>query len=115
MILGLAVRRNRMALVALVIGVIGLFMWGTSTGISDNLYDDAQATGLCLVEASARAIQARIRGDAVIADPVPNPLDLPEGLSSVDFQREYGGLGGEKTTRIVEEIQRRLDACEGLR
>jgi hypothetical protein len=256
-LLGLAARRNRVALAALVIGVSGLFIWGTSTGISDDLYDDAGATGLYLLEAadeipsgdagfeklmelafafaednsrrrdpvaphraailalgailgeekvvevakreidlaslsetrtlrhritlygrrdlsqhfwvsaalavlsddarsmavgiakemmdsaggsgfsfvdltadragslftvaatrdeaSARAMQARIRNGAVIADFVPNPLDLPEGLSSHDFQREYGGLGGEKTNRIVEEILRRLDGCEGLR
>jgi len=66
-------------------------------------------------EESARAMQARIRDGVVIADFVPNPLDLPEGIGNVDFQVEYGGLGGERTKKIVEEIRRRLDACEGLR
>ena len=66
-------------------------------------------------EESARAMQARIRNGVVIADFVPNPLDLPEGIGNVDFQVEYGGLGGEGTRKIVEEIRRRLDACEGLR
>jgi hypothetical protein len=51
----------------------------------------------------------------VIADFIPNLLDLPEGISNDDFQGEYGGLGGEGTKKIVEEIRRRLDACEGLR
>ena len=60
-------------------------------------------------------MQARIRDGVVIADFVPNPLDLPEGIGNDDFQVEYGGLGGERTKKIVEEIRRRLDACEGLR
>jgi hypothetical protein len=256
-LLGFAVRRNGMALAALVILVIGLFVWSTSTGISDDLYDDAQATGLYLLEIadeiptgdagfekllevafafaednshgrdrvalhraailalgailgeekvikiakreinlarlsqaqklrhritlhgrrdlsqhfwvsaalavlsddaqsmtvgitkemmdsaggsgfsfvdltadragtlftvaatrneeSAHAMQARIRNGALIADFVPNPLDLPEGISNDDFQVVYGGLGGEGTKKIIEEILRRLDACEGLR
>jgi hypothetical protein len=255
-LLGLAVRRKPAAWVPLVIGVVGLFVWGTSTGISDDLYEDAQATGLYLLEvadeipagdagferlmsmafafaednahgrdvvvfhraailalgailgqekvvtvakreinlaklpeaqtlrhritlygrrdlsqhfwvsaalavlsdesqsmtvglakemmdsaggsgfsfvdltadragtlfavaatrdeASARAMQMRIRGGVVIGDFVPNPLDLPEGLSKDDFHAEYGGLGGEGTQKVVDEIRRRLEACQGL-
>jgi hypothetical protein len=256
-LLGLALQRSRMALAAFVMLVVGLLAWGTSTGISDDLYDDARATGLYLLDnadtipagdpgferlmelafsyaednshgrdrvllnraailalgailgeekvvevakreinlaslseaqtlrqritlhgrgdlsqhfwvsaalallsddaqsmtvgiakemmdsaggsgfsfvdltadragtlftlaatrdaAAARAMQTRIRNGAVIADFVPNPLDLPEGINSDDFHEEYGGLGGEKTKKIVEEIRRRLDACAGLR
>ena len=66
-------------------------------------------------EESARAMQARIRNGVVIAEFVPNPLDLPEGIGNDEFQVEYGGLGGDRTKKIVEEIRRRLDACEGLR
>jgi hypothetical protein len=66
-------------------------------------------------EESARAMQALIRNGVVIADFVPNLLDLPEDISNDDFQAEYGGLGGERTKEIVEEIRRRLDACKGLR
>jgi hypothetical protein len=65
-------------------------------------------------EQAARAMQARIRNGVVIADFVPNLLDLPEGISSDDFQVEYGGLGGKRTKKIVEEVRRRLAACEGL-
>jgi hypothetical protein len=66
-------------------------------------------------EESARAIQVRIRNGAAISDFVPKLLDLPEGISNEDFQREYGGLRGDGTMRIVEEIRRRLVTCEGLR
>jgi len=66
-------------------------------------------------EESARAMQARIRGGVAIADFVPDLLDLPEGLSRDVFQEEYGGLGGEGTGKVVEEILRRLAGCEGLR
>jgi len=63
---------------------------------------------------SARAMQVRIRNGVAIADFVPKLLDLPEGISNDDFQREYGGLGGEGTKKIVEEIRRRLYACKIL-
>jgi hypothetical protein len=66
-------------------------------------------------EESARAMQAQIRGGVAIEDFVPDPLDLPEGLSRDEFQAKYGGLGGEGTKKVVEEIRRRLATCEGLR
>jgi uncharacterized protein YfiM (DUF2279 family) len=64
---------------------------------------------------SARAIQLRIRNGVRIADFCPEVRGLPEGISRDAFQGEYGGLGGAETRRLVEEIQRRLAACEGLR
>lgn len=63
---------------------------------------------------SARDIQSRIRRGVDIADYCPDVQGLPEGISRDDFQSEYGGLGGKETERIVEEIRRRLAACEGL-
>ncbi len=104
-----------------------------TVGIAKEMMDSAGGSGFSFVdltadragtlftvaatrnEESARAMQARIRNGVVIADFVPNPLDLPEGIGNDDFQVEYGGLGGEGTKKIVEEIRRRLDACEGLR
>ncbi len=104
-----------------------------TVGIAKEMMDSAGGSGFSFVdltadragtlftvaatrnEESARAMQARIRNGVVIADFVPNPLDLPEGIGNDGFQVKYGGLGGEGTKKIVEEIRRRLDACEGLR
>jgi hypothetical protein len=103
-----------------------------TVGIAKEMMDSAGGSGFSFVdltadragtlfavaatrnEESARAMQARIRNGVVIADFVPNPLDLPEGISNEDFQVKYGGLGGKGTKKIVEEIQRRLEACKGL-
>jgi len=65
--------------------------------------------------AAARALQQRIRAGVRLGDFVPELRDLPEGLSSAEFQERYGGLGGVETQRIVDEIRRRLEACPGLR
>jgi hypothetical protein len=49
-LLGFVLRRNRSAMAALVILAVSLFAWGTSTGISDDLYDAARTTGLHVLE-----------------------------------------------------------------
>ena len=49
-LVGLAFRRNWYALVALIVIVVGLFAWGTSTGIKDDLYEAARVTGLFILE-----------------------------------------------------------------
>ncbi len=64
---------------------------------------------------AARAMQLRIRNGVTIGAFFPDRTGLPEGISRDDFHSEYGGLGGAKTKEIVEEIQRRLATCEGLR
>ena len=66
-------------------------------------------------EASARALQARIREGARVADFCPPIDDLPEGLTRDQFQNEYGGLGGKGTQRVVDEIRKRIQTCEGLK
>jgi hypothetical protein len=58
--------------------------------------------------ASARATQRKIMRGARIEDYLPDLHDLPEGLTRDEFQTEYGGLGGEGTQRVVDEINRRL-------
>lgn len=64
--------------------------------------------------ASARSLQRKILAGVRIADFLPDVHDLPEGISRDDFQEVYGGLGGEETMRIVEEIRRRLATCRCL-
>ena len=64
---------------------------------------------------SARAMQLRIRSGVRIAEFCPDMTGLPEGIPSDDFHSEYGGLGGAGNKRVVEDIQRRLATCEGLR
>ena len=49
-LVGLVFRRSVIALVALIVFSAGLFFWGTSTGISDDLSETARATGQYLIE-----------------------------------------------------------------
>jgi uncharacterized protein YfiM (DUF2279 family) len=65
-------------------------------------------------EESARAMQLRIQKGVRIADFCPDIRNLPEGISRDNFQKEYGGLNGVETQKIVKEIQRRLATCEWL-
>ena len=62
---GLSLRRSPMALAALVIVVAGLFAWGTSTGIPDDLYAAARSTGDHLL-ASAEEIPSGDDGFAML-------------------------------------------------
>jgi hypothetical protein len=63
---------------------------------------------------AARALQARVRAGVRLADFAPELRDLPEGLTRDELQARFGGLGGEPTRRLVDEIERRLAACPGL-
>jgi hypothetical protein len=49
-LVGLSLRRSRIAMAALVIAAAGLFVWGTSTGISDDLDAAARATSRHVLE-----------------------------------------------------------------
>ena len=63
---------------------------------------------------SGRAMQARILAGVRIGDYCPDVRDLPEQLSRDQFQKDFGGLGGVGTRRVVEEIERRLASCAAL-
>lgn len=60
---------------------------------------------------SAQDLQLKIRDGIEIADFFPDVTGLPEGIYRDEFQAEYGGLGGAETTKILEEIRRRLMRC----
>ncbi|WP_147869417.1 hypothetical protein [Stieleria maiorica] len=63
---------------------------------------------------SATTLQQTIRDGLDAADYCPPIEGLPEGISRDEFQSVYGGLGGEPTKRIVDEITKRLRQCRVL-
>lgn len=63
---------------------------------------------------SAQELQSKIRSGMEIADFFPEITDLPEGIYRDEFQAKYGGLGGAETTKILDEIRRRLAQCPTL-
>jgi hypothetical protein len=65
-------------------------------------------------EESARAMQERILAGARVEDFFPPVRGLPGRIRQDELQEEFGGLGGEGTQAIVEDIRRRLATCEGL-
>ncbi len=97
-------------------------MMDTTEGGSGFSFDDlaADRAGTLLAiaatknEANARNLQARIGQGVVIADFFPGVEGLPSGLTGDEFQSQYGGLGGQVTLRLAEEIEYRLAECKGL-
>ena len=65
-------------------------------------------------DASAREMQRLMRGGTQAEDFLPPIEGLPEGIPMAEFLEEYGGLGGEKTTQIADEIRSRLRECRLL-
>jgi hypothetical protein len=65
-------------------------------------------------EASARAVQARIRAGFQVGDFFPEVSGLPEGLSQEALAARYGGVGGAGYRQVLAEIEARLRRCPGL-
>jgi len=72
------------------------------------------ATAATRDAASARELQMAIKKGFDTGDFFPEIEGLPEGLSRDVFQTKYGGLGGAGTSRIVDDIRRRLAQCRIL-
>ncbi len=64
---------------------------------------------------AARGMQLRIRRGMTGEDLLPDFQGLPEGISDARFRTEFGGLGGEGTRNVNDEISRRLATSPGLR
>jgi len=64
---------------------------------------------------AARGMQLRISRGMVSNDLLPDLQGLPEGISDARFRTEFGGLRGEGTRRVNDEITRRLATSQGLR
>jgi hypothetical protein len=97
-------------------------MMDTTEGGSGFSFDDlaADRAGTLLAiaatknDSNARHLQTRIGQGVVIADFFPGVEGLPSGLTRDEFQFDYGGLGGQVTLRLAEEIEYRLSECMGL-
>lgn len=48
------------------------------------------------------------------SDFCPSIDGLPEGMTADQFQSEYGGVGGDKTKQLIQDIRDRLLHCPGL-
>ena len=64
---------------------------------------------------AARGMQLRVSRGMVGDDLLPDLQGLPEGIPDARFRTEFGGLRGEGTRRVNDEITRRLAAAPGLR
>ncbi len=65
-------------------------------------------------EESATAIQQRLASRVSIDEIFPQIDDLPEGITSEEFQSEYGGLGGKETQRLFRLTDERIAVLEAL-
>ena len=108
---GLALRRSRVALTVLVILAVGLFAWGASTGIPDDLYVAARATGLHLL-ANAEDVPDGDDGFAKLLDVAFTfAEDNSHGTGAVQSNRAailaLGVILGEE--RVARVGKRRVD------
>ncbi len=62
-------------------------------------------------EAAARTMQNRLAGGFHVEEIFPPADDLPEGISDVELESRYGGVGGEGYRRLTEELERRITEC----
>jgi hypothetical protein len=66
-------------------------------------------------EAMAREMRQRVQQMASSFDFCPSIDGLPEGMTTDQFQSQYGGIGGEGTRKLFEEIRTRLLSCPMLK
>jgi hypothetical protein len=70
-----------------------------------------QFTSLATQDAqSARSIQDLFEASAPPTQLIPSYDDLPEGIDHENFQKEYGGISGQRTLELDRKIQTKLDA-----
>jgi hypothetical protein len=91
---------------------------GSGFSFADLLADRAGTTFATVAtrsDASARALQDRLDSGFHVDDFSPRADGLPEGIQDADFQRRYGGVGGEGYRNLASEIERRVAACPAYR
>ena len=66
-------------------------------------------------EASAAGMQQRLARGFRVDHFFPEADGLPEGISDAELHARYGGVGGARYRELVQDLERRLDACEAYR
>ena len=61
---------------------------------------------------SALAMQKRVASGFDVDAHFPTAADLPEGLTDAQLNSQFGGVGGQRYQEVVDEIERRIAACE---
>jgi hypothetical protein len=59
---------------------------------------------------SARTLQARVGAGITDSDIAPETADLPEYLSEAELERRFGGIDGPGYSKLMAEIERRVEA-----
>ncbi|MCG6965925.1 MAG: hypothetical protein LJE59_05405 [Chromatiaceae bacterium] len=62
-------------------------------------------------EQDARRVQQRLAASVAETDLMPPAKDLPEHLNSTSFKALYDHVGSPAYQRVMDEIERRIDAC----
>jgi len=91
---------------------------GSGFSFADLLADRAGTTFAMWAtrdEAAARAMQDRLARGFRVEEFFPPAADLPEGIPDAELQSHYGGVGGKRYRRLIEEIERRIAACAAYR
>ena len=63
---------------------------------------------------SARRTQELLAGQFALDDVFPDVSDLPENLTTAEFQAKFGGVGGAEYLKLLAEIEQRLSQCAAL-
>jgi hypothetical protein len=64
---------------------------------------------------SARALQEHLLKGFRVDDFLPEAADLPEGLTELQLEQRFGGVGGERYRRVVGIIETRVASCAAYR
>jgi hypothetical protein len=108
---GLALRRSRIALTTLVGLAAAIFVWGSSTGVPDDLYEAARATGLHVLENSQEVPEGDGAFERLLEIAFAYAEDNSHGTSAVMPNRAailaLGVILGED--RVAEVGRRTLD------
>ena len=110
-LIGIVLRRSKISLAVLVAFLVGLFAWGTSTGISNNLDRAARAVGLHLLENADDIPRADEGFKEMLRSAFKFAADNAEGANAIEQNKAailaLGVILGEE--RIASVAGREID------